>query len=268
MQDKTENYLNLNRAAWDARVQHHLKSDFYNQQDFMAGKNSLNPIELALLGDLKGKKVLHLQCHFGQDSISLARLGAAVTAVDFSPEAISAGREIAKELAVELDFICCDVYELPKHLQETFDYVFTSYGVLGWLPDMQRWAEVVAHFLKPNGQLVLVEFHPIIWMFDDDFQLLTYRYFKSEAIIETYNGTYADREAPITVEEVSWNHALSEILGALLGKNLKIKVFQEFDYSPYGCFPGMEEVEASKFRFKRWGNRLPLLYALVAEKEG
>src|SRR5690606_12920458 len=193
-----QNYIEINRQSWNNRTDTHLKSEFYDLDGFLKGKTSLNEIELNLLGDLKAKAILHLQCHFGQDTISLSRLGAEVTGVDLSDKAIESAKQIAMDVNSSAKFICCDIYDLPNHLDEKFDIVFTSYGTIGWLPDLHRWAKIVSQFLKPNGQFVFVEFHPVVWMFDDDFGKISYRYFNSGAIIETEIGTYADKEADIT----------------------------------------------------------------------
>src|SRR5688572_730649 len=135
-------YLEKNRRLWNARTDVHVTSEFYELDKFLAGKSSLNEIELNLLGDLKGKSVLHLQCHFGQDSISLARLGAEVTGVDLSDKAIAKAKELAKQTGANAEFICTDIYELPQHLDKKFDVVFTSYGTIGWLPDLDKWAKI------------------------------------------------------------------------------------------------------------------------------
>jgi 2-polyprenyl-3-methyl-5-hydroxy-6-metoxy-1,4-benzoquinol methylase len=156
-----KNYLEVNRNSWNNRVEAHLKSEFYDMEGFMKGNSSLNEIELKLLGDVKGKSILHLQCHFGQDSISLSRMGARVTGIDLSDKAIQKAEEIAKATQTDAKFICCDLYNLPKHLDEKFDIVFTSYGTIGWLPDMDKWAKIVSQYLKPGGQFVFVEFHPV-----------------------------------------------------------------------------------------------------------
>ncbi|HTO16816.1 MAG TPA: class I SAM-dependent methyltransferase [Edaphocola sp.] len=160
--------ININRNSWNNRTETHLKSEFYDLDGFMKGKISLNDIELNLLGDIKGKSILHLQCHFGQDTISLSRLGAHVTGVDLSYKAIESAKQIAKDMHSSARFICCDLYDLPNHLNKTFDIVFTSYGTIGWLPDLDKWAKIISKFLKPNGQFVIVEFHPVVWMFDDN----------------------------------------------------------------------------------------------------
>lgn len=263
----TENYININKALWNDKVAHHVSSDFYNMEAFLAGKTSLNPVELELLGDVSGKRILHLQCHFGQDTLSLARMGAEVTGVDFSDTAIDYARKLAADSSLNATFICCDLYELPQHLAQQFDIVFTSYGTIGWLPDRDKWAAVVNRFLKPEGQFIFVDFHPVVWMMDDDFQNITYRYFKDEPIVEVTEGTYADRNAPIAHESVSWNFSLSEVMTALLKQGLNIKHFGEYDYSPYPCFKEVEEVEPGKFRVRHLGNKLPMLFSLLATKD-
>lgn len=260
-------YVKINKEAWNKKVAFHLKSDFYDHDNFMSGTSSLNEIELEFLSHIKGKKILHLQCHFGQDSISLARLGAEVTAVDFSDEAIKAAQKINSELDLSVRFICSDVYELPSVLDEHFDYVFTSYGVLGWLPDMQRWGKVVSHFLKKGGKLLLVEFHPIVWMFDDDFSEIKYNYSTSKEIVEELEGTYADKDAPIKSKYVMWNHGLSEVLSSLLNNDLEIKTFKEYNYSPYNCFLAMNKIAERKFQLIKTGDKMPLVYSVLAEKK-
>ncbi len=262
-----ENYLEKNRQSWNNKIDTHLQSTFYDMPAFLAGKNSLNSIELDLLGDLRGKTVLHLQCHFGQDAISLSRLGAEVTGVDLSDKAIESAVHIAAEMGADVRFICCDIYSLPAHLNGQFDVVFTSYGTIGWLPDLDLWAGIVARYLKPGGKFVFAEFHPVVWMFDDAFDTVGYNYFKAAPIVETESGTYADKAAAITQTSVSWNHSLGEVLTALLGAGLEINSFQEWDYSPYNCFQNMVEVSAGKFRIAHLGDKIPMVYSLVATKK-
>ena len=138
----------MNRTSWNKRVAVHMKSDFYFLEEFLNGKTSLNEIELNLLGDIRGKSILHLQCHFGQDSLSLARMGAEVTGVDLSDTAIEKAKELNTQMNLNAEFVCCNVYDLKDHLDKKFDIVFTSYGTIGWLPDLNRWADVVSHFLN------------------------------------------------------------------------------------------------------------------------
>jgi 2-polyprenyl-3-methyl-5-hydroxy-6-metoxy-1,4-benzoquinol methylase len=264
--DHLKNYQSTNRDSWNKRVAAHLASDFYDVEGWKAGTSSLNEIELNLLGDVAEKSILHLQCHFGQDSLSLARMGAHVVGVDLSDEAIKAARSLNQELGLNAEFVASDVLELIGKIDQQFDIVYTSYGTIGWLPDLNKWAETIAHYLKPNGKLVFVEFHPVIWMFDNDLERVAYSYFKSEAIIETSTGTYADTEAEFEKTDVSWNHGLAEVFHALEGNGLILKRFDEFDYSPHNCFAGMKQVGDRKFIIEKHGNKLPMVYSLVAEK--
>lgn len=260
------NYLEINRNSWNNKVDSHLTSDFYNQDGFMKGDTSLNEIELKLLDKIKGKTILHLQCHFGQDSISLSRLGANVTGVDISDKAIENAKQIAKDTNSNTKFICCDIYDLPNHLDEKFDVVFTSYGTIGWLPNLDKWAEIISNFLKPNGQFIFVEFHPVVWMFDDNFKEIKYNYLNSGAIIEKEDGTYADKDAKITQEYVMWNHGLGEVVNSLIKNGLEINSLDEFDYSPYNCFSNTIEIAPKKYRIKHLENKIPMVYSLAATK--
>lgn len=261
------NYLEINRKSWNAKVEPHLKSDFYFVDEFLKSRSSLNSIELDLLGDLRGKKILHLQCHFGQDSISLSRLGAKVTGIDLSDKAIETAKDLATQCGTDTEFIVSDVYELPNVLEGEFDIVYTSYGTIGWLPDLDQWAAVIAHFLKPGGKLVFVEFHPVVWMYDDDFTHIRYSYFNEKPIIETYEGTYADPSAPLVQDYVMWNHATSEVLTSLIAHSLEIKSFLEYNWSPYACFRHNEEFEKGKYRIPQFGSKVPHVFSLVAEKK-
>jgi SAM-dependent methyltransferase len=262
------NYIELNKDSWNKRTEAHLKSKFYAMDKFLAGESSLNDIELSYLGDVTGKKILHLQCHFGQDTLSLARMGAIVTGIDLSDKAILEANNLAQEINQTATFICCDLYELPDHLdlEDEFDIVFTSYGTVGWLPDIERWADIVSTFLKPGGKLCLVDFHPFVWMYDDNFESLKYDYKNGAPIIETESGTYADRDAKFTSQVVTWNHGLGEIMNSLINKNIKINCLDEYDYSPYNCFNAMEEESPKKFRFHHVSAKIPMVYAIVGEK--
>ena len=261
-----ENYLDINRELWNNKTDIHFQSDFYNVKEFLAGKNSLNSIELDLLGNINGQHILHLQCHFGMDTISLSRLGAKVTGVDFSEKALVKARNLARQTNSDTRFIHSDIYSLPDILNEKFDIVFTTYGVLGWLPDMKKWANIVHHFLKSGGRLILVEFHPIIWIFSEDFSKIQYDYFNTGAIIEECSGTYTNRDAPICNNSVSWIHPLSDIIGALRKYNLKIDLFSEFDYSPYNCFCNTVEIAKDRYQIKGLEKKIPMIYALQATK--
>lgn len=260
------NYLEVNKALWNARTKLHIGSAFYDMDGFLTGASSLKDIELALLGDLKGKSLLHLQCHFGQDSLSLARMGAKVTGVDLSDEAIATAQELAADTALDADFICSDIYDLPRHLDKQFDVVFTSYGTIGWLPDLTKWAAIVSRYLKPDGQFIFAEFHPAVWMFDNDFAYVQYSYFNREAIVEMEEGTYTDKSAPIKMKSIGWNHSIDEVLQNLIDAGLNIRRFAEFDYSPYNCLSKMVEVAPGKWQIQGMEGKLPLVYALQAVK--
>lgn len=243
-----------------------MDSDFYDMEGFLSGKTSLNSIEMELLGDIRGKEILHLQCHFGQDTISLAREGAIVTGVDLSDKAIDRAKALASQCDVEVSFIQCDIYDLPKHLDRQYDIVFTSYGTIGWLPDLDKWASVVSRYLRPQGQFVIVEFHPVVWMFDQDFKKIEFNYFNTGAIVENEEGTYADKKAPISQQSIVWNHSLSEVVNSLIKCGLALNSLDEYDYSPYNCFKNTVESSPKKFIIKHLENKIPMIFAIEATK--
>ncbi|MFT3740657.1 MAG: class I SAM-dependent methyltransferase [Breznakibacter sp.] len=262
-----QNYIEINKRSWNERTEWHFKSDFYDVDGFLKGNTSLKPIELELLGNLKGKRLLHLQCHFGQDTISLARLGAHATGIDLSDKAIAKAKELAGKTNSEATFICCDIYDLPNHLSGAFDVVFTSYGVIGWLPDLDRWAKIVSGFLKTNGKFVFVEFHPVVWMFDDDFSKIAYNYFNAGAIKETEDGTYADKNAGIKTNTITWNHSMGEVFQSLVANGLEVVSLKEYDYSPYDCFQKTIAKEPDKFIIGPLDGKIPMVYSIVAVKK-
>jgi len=257
-------YISLNKDTWNLKTGVHVSSEFYNMEGFLKGENSLNSIELNLLGNVEGKRIAHLQCHFGQDSLSLARMGARVTGLDLSDVAIEKARKLNEELGLDANFVCGNVYDAAKLLDEKFDIVFTSYGTIGWLPDMELWAKVVSDLLKPGGEFVFVEFHPVVWMFDDQFERVAYDYFNTGPIVEETTGTYTDRDAPIQTKSVFWNHGLGEVMSSILKSGLKITSFEEFDYSPYNCFLNTKEIEKGKYVINSLEKKIPMVYALKA----
>jgi SAM-dependent methyltransferase len=259
-------YFEANRQLWNQRTMVHKDSDFYDLAGFKRGDNALRSIELNELGEVKGRSLLHLQCHFGMDSLDWSRRGAKVTGVDLSDEAIKEARALNEELGLDARFICCNVYDLPQQLDEQFDIVFTSYGVIGWLPDMDQWAAVVAKHLKPGGQFYMAEFHPVVWTFDDDFTHIKYHYDNREVIITENQGTYTDREAEIRGKEYSWNHSISEVLNALLRAGLVLEFFNEHMYSPYPCFRNIVETEPGKWQVKGMEGKIPMVYSLRMKK--
>ncbi len=196
-----EKYYEVNKRRWNELVNIHAKSDEYDLDGFLAGTNSLHSIELEALGAVSGKSLLHLQCHFGLDTLSWGRLGARVTGVDFSETAIELARSLAARIGVDAEFICSNVYDFPKHLDGKFDVVFTSYGALCWLHDMATWADIVSHYLRPGGTFFMAEFHPFMWVFDYEFPSelkVKYRYWQGEKP-DYYEaeGSYADPDAKV-----------------------------------------------------------------------
>ncbi len=261
-----QDYFEANRQGWNLRTEVHKKSSFYDVDNWKKGGLSLTEIERRELGDVSGKKLLHLQCHFGQDTLSWARLGASVTGCDFSDAAISYARELSAELNIPADFVCCNLYELPQHLEGDFDIVFTSYGTIGWLPDLNRWAEVISHFLRPGGIFYIADFHPVLWMLDERMETLKYPY-HNDVVIETEQvGSYADRYAEIEYKEYGWNHGMSEIINSLIRHGLRIDFLNEYPYSPYDCFDKTVKGEDGNYRIKGLENVLPMVYSIQATK--
>ncbi len=263
-----QSYFDANRALWNAKTPVHAQSKFYDVEGFKAGKTSLNPAELEVLGDLKGKSVLHLQCHFGMDTMSLARMGAKATGLDLSDAAIEKARELNAELGLDARFVRSNVYDAAAALGgEQYDLVFTSYGTVVWLPDLERWAEVIDNHLKPGGRFVFAEFHPVWDVFDWDTFDISYGYFRTDTPYEEMSeGTYTDRDADIRQKEYFWIHPISDIMGSLMARGLVIRDFQEYPYSYYNCFPNMEEIAPGKWANPNIGDKLPMMFRLVVEK--
>ncbi len=264
-----DNYFSVNKTLWNNKTDIHIKSAFYNIDKFKAGSTSLNPVELRELGDVTGKKLLHLQCHFGMDTLSWARSGAITTGLDFSDKAISAAKQIASEIGVESQFVCCNVYDTGLHISDKFDIVFTSYGTIGWLPDLNKWAEEIVQRLKPGGIFYMVDFHPVVWMFDDEFSYFKYSYFNTgEPIEEEKTGTYADRDADLKDKEYGWNHSISDILNALIKAGLTINFFNEHRESPYECFSNMVKAGEGAYQIAGMEDKIPMLYSIKASYGG
>ena len=268
MNKKHKEYFNSNQKMWDDRVDVHALSEMYDISSFKAGRNSLTSIELDEIGDVSGKKILHLQCHFGQDSLSLSRMGAKVTGVDFSEKAVNYARKLNNEMGLNAEFIHSDVYGLKEKLDEQFDLIYTSFGVIGWLPDLNKWAGIINYFLKPGGIFYMAEFHPFIWTLDheNDFKI-HYPYFNKKVIEEVVEGTYADSNANLKHKHYSWNHPITDVLTPLLNIGLRLLKFNEFDYSPFDVFPEMKEIDKRKYRIKRFEGDIPYVYSIKLKKE-
>lgn len=234
--DEFRSHLQDNRALWDEWTRVHEASAFYDLEGFKRGGVRLRPFEIEDVGDVAGKTLLHLQCHFGIDTLSWARLGAKVTGVDFSERGIELARRVAEELGIEATFVQADIYDLPKVLEGEFDVVYTSRGALGWLPDIDRWGEIAAGYVKPGGVLYVHEGHPFIWIFEEEPSGLPaldlrYPYWTGDPMSFPVEGSYADPTAEVDAEvEHGWNHSLGEIVTALARNGLRIEFLREEDF--------------------------------------
>jgi SAM-dependent methyltransferase len=242
-------------------------SDLYDVAGFRAGRDALRPFEPELLGDVAGLRLVHLQCHFGLDSMSWARRGASVVGLDFSQPAVDAANDLATDLALDAAFVCADVYDAGEALGgERFDVVYTGFGALNWLPDLPRWASVVASLLRPGGRLLLAEFHPFSWVFADEDRSLGYDYFASEALEwEVDGGSYADAGAATANNRtIEHQHTLADVFGAVLGAGLRVDAFQEHGYTLFPRWPDLVRHDDGTFHLPEGATNLPLMYALVA----
>jgi len=255
-----------NRETWNKKVTVHSESDFYNLKEFKKGKNSLHRYELEALGDVSGKSLLHLQCHFGQDTLSWERLGAKCTGVDLSEEGIKLAKSLAEELQLKSKFVCCNVLDTSDYVEEQFDIVFTSFGAICWLPDLKPWAKMISERLKQGGVFYITDFHPIPWMFDYNVNppVLKYGYQQREAIYEEYNGTYADMNSDMVSKDFTWNHSLGEVITSLANAGLTIDYLNEYDATPYDIFPNLIKNKDGMFEFET--KKYPLVFEVKARK--
>lgn len=271
-------YSKSNLAMWDEFADLHFGSKYYDVDSFRLGRNTLHSIELEALGDLTGKSVLHLQCHFGMDSMSFARLGAKVTGVDFSSRAIDLATRLAAELNIPAHFVCSDIYELANKkdsgdLAEEFDIVFTSYGVLNWLHDLTGWAQTVAAFLKKGGFFYIADLHPLsnIIEYENEELVVKHPYScSSKPLTFDDTGSYADRTAQIkNNESYEWNHSLSEIITSLMDAGLSIEYLREFPFTVFQRFSNLSKSEDGYWRFPEDSpySDIPMLFSISARKD-
>ncbi|MCB1250363.1 MAG: class I SAM-dependent methyltransferase [Acidimicrobiales bacterium] len=265
-------WLVKNRAAWDERVPIHVASSFYDVDRFVAGRNSLRDFEVAEVataGGVAGRSLVHLQCHFGQDTLSWARLGARVTGVDFAPSGIDAARTLAERAGVPGEFVCAEVYDAPAALGgRTFDVVYTGLGALVWLPDIASWGRVVADLLAPGGFCYLAEFHPVVDVFDDDRLVATRPYFTvADGDWSDTPGSYVDWDAATTHNEtVEWTHPVSSVVSALLDAGLVLEQLHEHGHTLFERWPFLERRADGTYHLPSGSPSLPLMYSLVARR--
>ena len=274
-----DDYAAVNRANWDERVPAHAASPDYSVDKFIADPEFLSEVvrfDLPLLGDISGQRGVHLQCHIGTDTISLARLGASMTGVDFSGPAVRQARALAGQTGADATFVESDVYEAAEAVGHGgFDFVFTGIGALCWLPSVSRWAQVVADLLRPGGRLFIREGHPMLWTLqdgrDDNLLVVEYPYFERDVPMTfdeegTYVTTDVVFEHNVTHE---WNHGLGEIVTALLDAGMAITGLTEHDSVPWEALPGqMEQIGRDEWRLTDRPWRLAHSYTLQAVKTG
>jgi SAM-dependent methyltransferase len=258
-------FIATNRTHWNAVTPGHVTSDFYDVESFKAGRDTIDPVEAELVGDVSGRTLLHLQCHFGLDTMSWTRRGAIATGIDFSEAAIATAASLAADLNLNSKFKVGNILEAD--LVEQFDIVFTSHGVLGWLPELRSWGETVARHLKPGGKFVLVDSHPVLWTFDDERDdgemRLRYDYFSREALTFEEAGSYANPDGPVTriLERI---HPAEDVLGGLINAGLIITGFREYDHVAWQALPHMDQDEDGWWRLPAGTPRVPLMFSVTA----
>ncbi|MFB9239422.1 class I SAM-dependent methyltransferase [Plantactinospora siamensis] len=271
----TEDYRELNRAMWDERAPVHAASRDYGLRRYVQDPERLSDVvsfDRPRLGEVAGLRGVHLQCHLGTDTLSLARLGARMTGLDFSAASLAQARKLAAECGAEIEYVQADVYAAVEVLGAGgFDLVYTGVGALCWLPDIRRWAEVVAGLLRPGGRLHLREGHPVLWALPDPrpdgLVALEYPYFeRAEGTVWEEDGTYVDTDHRFTnTRSVEWNHGLGEVVTALLDAGMTLTALVEHDSVPWEALPGqMERVEHGEWRLADRPWRLPHTYTLQA----
>ncbi len=264
-----EEFMNANKELWNAWTDIHEKSELYDVDGFKRGRCTLQRTELEELGDVSNKSLLHLQCHFGLETLSWARRGAKVTGVDISDKSISLARSISAEIGIPAEFVCCNVYDLPEHLAGQFDIVYTSQGVLVWLPDLTKWAETIAHFLKPGGTFYIFEFHP----FADTFAIadeptIHYPYFHSdEPIIEETTGSYGGEEPGVTRTTHEWTHSMGDIINSLLAAGLRIEYLHEFPFCTYPAQPYLTQHDDGLWWYDAAPDGIPMMFSIKATRD-
>ena len=269
-------WYRANQANWNERVDVHMAPGGYALQDLRAGRGRLHTIEEAELPPVAGKRVLHLQCHFGADSLRVAQRGAEVVGLDFSPAAITAARALADELGLadRVHFIEADVYDAPQAipLPHGFDLVFVTWGAITWLPDIARWARIVATMLRPGGQLYLAEGHPVAYVFDDEIRAAEGRpgffapYFLRDPIVADDPRDYADPQARLAnARTYNWIHPLGDVVTSLIASGLTLDWLHEHDAVTWRMFECLVEDATG---LCRWPDRpwLPLAFSILATR--
>jgi SAM-dependent methyltransferase len=268
-----DDWREANRARWDERVAIHTLSDFYDQAGFRDSRDVIRDFEAAEVGDVTGRSLLHLQCHFGQDTLSWAHRGATrVVGLDFSERATETARELAAELGYGPDrasFVTADVYDAVEAVPDTsYDIVYTGIGALNWLPDLGRWAATAASLVAPGGFLYLAEFHPLCDALDEGTgSRITHDYFRHDAWVDETSGTYTDIDAPtVHNRSVEWTHTLGDVVTALAAAGLRIDFLHEHDVTLFQRFADLRRGADGYYRLPADRPRIPLMYSLKATR--
>ena len=267
-----EEYFNTNLKRWNELVNINAQSKSYDLEGFKSGKSSLFPIERKEIGDVKGKTLLHLQCHFGMDTLSFARMGAKVTGIDFSENAIALARQLSGELNIPANFIQTNIYDIPNILEDKFDIVFTSNGVICWLPDLYKWAEIIDYCLKPGGTFYIVENHPFGNLIDEKYEKafqVGYDYFnEGNPYFFDEDGAYADPDAQLQNNaSYDWFHPMGHVINSLLKVGLELEFLHEFPFSFFQIHPDMKEREDKYWEFQTFKHSVPMIFSIKAHKK-
>ena len=268
-------YFDANKELWDefARIHYETESEDYSVKSFLEGYTTLKSYELKEMGDVRGKSLLHLQYHFGLDTLSWAREGAIVTGIDISSNGIRLAKLLAKKAIIEAKFIESNLYDLPKVLSEKFDIIYTSIGVLCWLNDLKEWGKIITHFLKPGGFFYIAEIHPFSMVFDNETKGIKdlqvgYDYFHDPKPMEfTAHESYASTEVKIEPKkEYEWAHSISDVINSLIEAGLKIEFLNEYPFTIWKQFPFAERRTDGYYYLKNQKAEIPLLFTLKAVK--
>jgi SAM-dependent methyltransferase len=273
MPENERKWISANQRSWDERAAIHLenRTGFYGTDRVRAGEDILHAIEAEEIGDLVGKRLLHLQCHFGLDTLCLARRGATVTGLDFSETAIAGARALAAELGISAEFVKGEVYDARALMTGSFDRIYVTWGTICWLPDMRRWAQVVASLLAPGGSLYLADAHPSALMLEEiDGRIVPHYPWRTplnEPLVFDDTETYTGDPTKLThTRNYEWIHPLSKIVSAAIEAGLALNFLHEHERLPWKLFPSMVATEGGLFRLPDGFVPIPLAFSAMARK--
>jgi SAM-dependent methyltransferase len=269
--DPTGERMSANRRNWEDRVPIHLASRFYDVDRWLKIRPGPRAWEMAALGDVDGLDLVHLQCHFGLDTLAWADAGARVTGLDFSPAAVEAATDLARRAGLDgrATFVCANVYDAAAVLSPaTFDIVYVSLGALCWLPSVDRWADQVAALARPGGRLFLHDGHPLAWSLAYETPVLEHTYFEEpDPYVDDSDETYTDASEPlVNIRSYEWNHSLGQVVTALVERGLRLDALVEHDWTVHQQFPWLIETAPGQWTTPPGRPRLPLSFTVVATR--